>query len=186
MVNTREPGGAAVSEEIRQILVKDRPDMLDPITQTLLFYAARKEFLKTIVYPHLEKGITVISDRFEASTFVYQGLVQGVSVGLLDVLHHQVVSNGPDLTFVLNISADESIRREANQDNQGQLQVFEKQGYEFREKLCRGYTEYFHNQREVHSDKNIFLISGNQSKEVVHSDIGYITQRYLRRSATNG
>lgn len=180
VVLTREPGGAAVSEEIRGILVKDRPNMLDPITQTLLFYAARKEFLKNIVEPHLSQGVTVITDRFEASTYVYQGLVQGVNVGLLDTLHHQVVSQDPDLTFVLSVSAYESIRRDANSDNQGQQQVFEKQGRAFREKLCEGYNQYFLDQRQVHGNKNIFQIGGNQSIDVVHSDIAFITESYLQ------
>lgn len=184
-IQTREPGGTEVGEEIRQVLLKNRPQIMDPVSQTLLFYAARKEFLNQVVKPNLDKGIIVITDRFEPSTYVYQGMVQKVNIGLLDVLHHQiVVTSGcqPDLTVVIDITAEESMRREQNVDNQGQVLIFEKQGLEFREKLCQGYRDFVIDQETVHEDwMGTFLINGMRNKEEIHNEIRELVDKRLKR-----
>lgn len=145
VVLTREPGGTQAGEEIREILLKPREKMMDPLAQTLLFYAARKEFLEEVVKPNLKEGKVVITDRFAASTFVYQGYVQGVDENFINLLHKEIVEKSgckPDLYVVIDISAEESFRRDKNPDRQGQEMIFEKQGLEFRKKLRAGYLQY--------------------------------------------
>ena len=68
VVLAREPGGTQIGEEIREVVLKPRDKMANPITQTLLFYAARTEFMDQIVKPNIDAGKMVITDRFESST----------------------------------------------------------------------------------------------------------------------
>lgn len=162
VIQTREPGGTEVGEEIRTVLLKDRPQMIDPVSQTLLFYAARQEFLKQVVKPRLDAGFVVLSDRFEASSYVYQGAVQNVPNKILDFLHSQVVAKQdciPDIYFILDLPAQESFKRDTNPDNKQQVLVYEKQGLEFREKLRNGYLEY--------GEKNGIIIDASRPKDEI-------------------
>lgn len=168
VVQTREPGGTDIGEEIREVLLKPREKMMDPISQTLLFYASRKEFLNGVVKPNLEKGAIVITDRFAASTFVYQGFVQGVDENFINILHQEIVEKSgyrPDLYVIIDIPAEESFKRDANADNKGQELIFEKQGLEFRTKLREGYKKYAQDQKQV------VLIDGMKSKEEIFEEI---------------
>lgn len=138
---TREPGGTEVGEQIRSVLL-DRTKMLDPITQALLFYSARREFITEIVEPNLARGVNVITDRFELSTFVYQGIVQEVDFDLLSIVSRHVVGQTkPDLYVVIDISAEESFQRGQNENRKSQDLVYEKQGMKFMEKVRQGYLK---------------------------------------------
>ena len=163
VVMTREPGGTQIGEEIREVVLKPRDQMANPITQTLLFYAARTEFVDQIVKPNLEQGKMVITDRFESSTYVYQGIVQGVDLSLLDTLSTFCVKNAkasPDIFIIIDIPVEESLKRSKNSDRQGQDLIFELQGKDFLEKLRQGYLTY----AEAHPD-TVKVIDGMQSKE---------------------
>ena len=181
-VQTREPGGTQPGEEIRQVLLNpDRSKLLYPETQALLFYAARTEFLRDVVKPNLEQGVTVVTDRFDASTYVYQGYTQGVSGQLLDVLYRHIVIGSeckPDFYVILDITAEESYLREANADNQGQDLVYERQGLEFRRKLCEGYREYARGYVTFammgdasYAYTDATLIDGMRNKDIIHREI---------------
>lgn len=166
VIQTREPGGTDLGEELRPIILKDREKILDPVTQTLLFYAARQQFIHEVVLPNIEQGIDVITDRFEASTYVYQGIVQGVDSDFLDILHQRVVIDSgciPDLYLIIDINAEESYKRDENQNNQNQQFVYEKQGVVFREKIRNGYLQY--------AKKNATVINGQRSVQAIHEDI---------------
>lgn len=168
VVQTREPGGTQVGEEIREVLLKPRETMMDPISQTLLFYASRKEFLNVVVKSNLEKGKVVITDRFAASTFVYQGFVQGVDENFINNLHTEIVekfASKPDLYVIIDLPAAESFKRDSNEDRKGQELIFEKQGLEFRTKLRDGYRKYAQDHEEV------ILIDGIRSKEEIFEEI---------------
>lgn len=168
VIQTREPGGTEVGEEIRLILIKNRKNLMNSLSQTLLFYAARNEFIENIVKQNLIKGINVITDRFEASTYVYQGIVQRVSKEFIDLMHNWIVARSdcnPDLYIILDISAQESFRRNKNIDNKGQQFIYEKQGLRFMEKLRRGYKKY------ARENKNTILINGTLGIQTIHQKI---------------
>lgn len=169
VVMTREPGGTQIGEEIREVVLKPRDQMANPITQTLLFYAARTEFVDQIVKPNLEQGKMVITDRFESSTYVYQGIVQGTPLALIDTLSTYCVKNSgaePDLFIIIDIPVKESLKRSQNSDRKGQDLIFELQGKEFLEKLRQGYLTY----AESHPD-TVKVINGMQKKEELFKDI---------------
>ena len=166
VVQTREPGGTEVGEEIREILLKKRDKMMDPQAQALLFYAARVEFLKSIVEPNLSSGVTVITDRFEPSTYVYQGYTQGAT-DFVQSLSRLVVGYKyqPDVSVVLDIPAEESFRRRSNEDRQGQDLIYEHQGLEFSKKLREGYLDY------TKEHPNAVLLDGTEDIKSVHERI---------------
>lgn len=169
VIQSREPGGTEVGEEIRGVVTKPRQKVPNPVTQALLFYAARQEFVDNVVKPNLEEGKYVITDRFEASTFVYQGLVQGVDVDFINSLSTQVVTNSnctPDLYVVLDIPAEESFKRSQNEDNHGQELIYEKQGLAFTKKLRAGYLKYAEMNRG-----SVVVLDGMQDKEKIFKEI---------------
>ena len=75
---TREPGGSPGAEQIRKLMVEGEPGRWDAITETLLAYAARADHVARTIGPALRAGRWVISDRFNDSTFAYQGVGRGV------------------------------------------------------------------------------------------------------------
>ncbi|KPQ00575.1 MAG: dTMP kinase Tmk [Bacteroidetes bacterium HLUCCA01] len=108
----REPGGTAVSEKIRLMLLDPEMD-INPVSELLLFSAARSQLIASTVKPLLEQGAVVILDRFYDSTVAYQGYGRGaVALETLDRIN-TIASHGlePDLTFYLKISRDTSKKR---------------------------------------------------------------------------
>jgi dTMP kinase len=140
VTSTREPGGTAVGEAIRALLL-DRPDLdLPGETELLLMLAARASFVRQVVRPTLEKGGIVLADRFSLSTLAYQGYGRGLDldqVRRLDAFARGGVE--PDLTLVLGLPAEEGARRQ-REAGKGRDRM-ERAGDEFHERVARGYRE---------------------------------------------
>lgn len=103
VVLTREPGGSAWAERVREALLRDGGRRLDPTDQAILFAAARADHVETLIAPALAAGKVVICDRFFDSTEAYQGSA-GASAGLLALL--RAIAAGslrPDLTLILDL-----------------------------------------------------------------------------------
>lgn len=112
IVSTREPGGAPGSELIRRLLVEGDPDRWDPETEALLHYAARREHLRSTVWPALERGDWVVCDRFADSTMAYQGYGHGLGRDWIARLHAVAIGDfQPDLTLILDMPVEEGLRR---------------------------------------------------------------------------
>jgi dTMP kinase len=104
VVLTREPGGTPGAEEIRNLLVTGAVGRWDPLTETLLHYAARREHVARLILPALEAGQWVICDRFIDSTTAYQGYGQGIDLGVIAGLRETVLGDFvPDLTLILDV-----------------------------------------------------------------------------------
>ena len=120
VVTTREPGGSSGAELIRNLLL-DRSSNFDGLTETLLFFAARRDHLKTIIKPHISTGGVVICDRFSDSTYAYQGAAGKTQRQVLDSLQSMVVGmDGPDLTIILDIDPMVGLRRAASRRRAGE------------------------------------------------------------------
>ena len=137
-LSTREPGGTAGAEYIRSLLVKGDKDAWNPISETLLFYAARSEHVERQIKPALEAGKVVICDRFADSTLVYQGVGKGVSAEYILALHHLALGNfRPELTFILDIDPAEGLARAGKRS--GDETRFESMELEFHHQVRRGF-----------------------------------------------
>ena len=109
---TREPGGDEVGEKIRAVIKSAAITKMDPLCETLLLFAARRDHFIKIIQPLLEQGYTVICDRFYDSTLVYQGLLKNVSIEDIMKLKQMTIGNTePDLTIILDVNSEVSTKR---------------------------------------------------------------------------
>ena len=120
VVTTREPGGSVTAEEMRRLLLDPRIAM-DPQEQTLLFMAARRNHLRTVIFPAMERGAIVLCDRFVASTLVYQTLRPegGPPMSMPEVVaaHAQWCwGTRPDLQFHLHIPVERAAQRRTGRE----------------------------------------------------------------------
>ena len=112
VVLTREPGGTAAGERIRDILLHAREIPLSPEAQVLLFSSARAQLVREVIRPALDAGKIVIADRFFDSSVVYQGHGQGVSLeAIRDVTRLAVGTLLPDRTFLLDVPVEIGLAR---------------------------------------------------------------------------
>lgn len=129
VVETREPGGSAGAEAIRALLLNGRTDAWSPISEALLFAAARADHVERVIEPALARGEWVICDRFVDSTRAYQG----GSVSDADIIElHRIGSAGlmPDRTFLLHAADTVAQERRAARDT-GRDDRFERRGDDF-------------------------------------------------------
>ena len=133
-VMTREPGGTALGEKLRDILLHDE---MNPQTETMLMFAARNEHIDKVIRPNLIKGAVVISDRFTDATYAYQAGGKGVKDEKIDILKKWVQEDlRPDLTFLFDLPVEVSIER-INKTRK--LDKFEREDKSFHKKIREKY-----------------------------------------------
>jgi len=141
VVLTREPGGPKGAEQIRHLVLTGDVDKWEPITEALLYYAARTEHIIKTIKPALAAGKWVICDRYADSSFVYQGVGRGVSLDRMKELHHMATGDfWPDLTFILDGDVSLGLERALNREeeiinSEDREDRFERMGEEFHNKL---------------------------------------------------
>jgi len=143
---TREPGGSGGAEEIRKLLVSGDPDKWTPMTEVLLFYAARVDHLQRTILPALEKGQWVISDRYADSTFAYQGVGHGLDVAIVREIHRIATDDvWPDMTIILDADPaqglDRANMREAGRSEKAREDRFERMNGGFHARLRQAFLE---------------------------------------------
>lgn len=137
VVVTREPGGTPVGEDVRELIMRDRPT--DPVTELLLFAAARAEHVTSVIRPALDEGTWVISDRFMDSTRVYQGKLYGLEPELISTLERYTVAQDyPNLTLILDLPAKAGVERA---QLRGTLSRYDAERIETHEALREGFLE---------------------------------------------
>lgn len=158
----REPGGTAVSEQIRALLL--HPDSeINPVAEMLLFSSARAQLIAEQVLPALEGGEIVILDRFYDSTTAYQGFGRGtIPLGDIQVIN-KVASHErePDITFYLRLSIEESLQRRAHL----QKDRMEQSGQDFFEKVITGYDEL------ARTEQRVVTINASEEIDQIHEQI---------------
>jgi dTMP kinase len=139
-VTTREPGGSAGAEAIRALIVTGETDRWSATAETLLMYAARFDHVERVIAPALERGDTVICDRFADSTRAYQGAGGGANVALIDALEAEArVHCWPDLTLIFDLPPEEGLKRASNRA--GHETRFEAKGLAFHKRLRDAFLE---------------------------------------------
>jgi len=144
---TREPGGTPEAEKIRDLLVKREGGNWDGMTELLLFYAARRHHVETLIKPALAEGKIVICDRFSDSTHAYQCYGHGVSHDAFEKIDALVIDGfKPDITFLLDVPVDIGLKRSkrVNDDTQvlSEAEIedrFERLDSSFHGKLRQGF-----------------------------------------------
>lgn len=111
-VLTHEPGGTPLGEKIRSILLDPRNKGMNPVCETLLFEASRAALVEKVISPSLSKGFIVICDRYSDATVVYQGFAGKQDLKTLKAINKYSTHDiKPDLTILLDIDAEEGLRR---------------------------------------------------------------------------
>jgi len=135
---TREPGGCAGAEQIRELLIHGPAGRWDPITETLLHFAARREHWAKVIRPALDEGRWVVSDRFADSTLAYQSHGQGVDPDSVAALYALTVgAEKPDLTLLLDLPVEEGLARASRRGEGGRR--YEAMDPSFHQRLRAGF-----------------------------------------------
>tara|TARA_B100000965_G_scaffold393292_1_gene403942 strand:- start:1120 stop:1755 length:636 start_codon:yes stop_codon:yes gene_type:complete len=162
LVVTREPGGTKLGQSIRSLLLDtSREKSPDSITELLLYAADRAQHVNEIIRPSLNKGDWVISDRFCGSTIAYQGYGRKLDIKLIKELE-TIATQGiyPDMTFLLDIPVDESIKRRISRNDDR----IEKEGRDFLSNVSLGF-------KRLSEDNKWKKISALKSKEEIIFEI---------------
>ena len=165
VILTREPGGCKESENIRNLLVKGNINKWDPITESLLHNAARREHIKNIIKPALLKNKIVICDRYIDSTMAYQGIGQGVNSNFLNILSKEITENiVANITFIFDIDPDISLKRAKKRDKNTNNR-YENLDLSFHKNI-RNYFKSL-----INTNKRYILIDASNSIEEIHLKI---------------
>jgi len=137
-VLTREPGGTRLGERVRRYLKQTGETQISPLAELFLIATARAQLVSEIIRPELEKGKTIICDRFTPSTLAYQGYGRGLDIDALrDV--NSIATDGlyPDLVVLLDIPVEAGLGRKKSRERDR----FESQSLAFHARVRRGYLD---------------------------------------------
>lgn len=136
-IMTREPGGSAIAEDIRKIILDPENTAMCDECEALLYAAARIQHLKEIVEPALAAGKLVVCDRYVDSSFAYQGAARGLGTEFIEDINSYALENySPDLTIFLDISPKDAFERKHGADKNDRIEAM---GCGFHEKVYNGY-----------------------------------------------
>jgi len=165
---TREPGGTALSENLREMLLKYP---MHSKTELMLMFAARLEHVEKIIKPALERGIRVVSDRFSDASFAYQGGGRGVNIVQIEQLEQWVLGDlQPDLTILFDLPVHIAMQRLSNNST---LDRFEKEKGYFFERVRQAYLN-----RSQQFPHRFILIDAAQTPEKVKENLENILSTY--------
>lgn len=133
---TREPGGTAVGDAIRHLLLHaDVP--IEPLVEFLLYSASRAQHVSEVITPALRRGQVVLSDRFAAASVAYQGYGRGLEVAFVEELNRRATAGlRPDLTVLLDLDPAEGLRRVAGR---GAADRLEREELGFHRRVRQGF-----------------------------------------------
>lgn len=163
-VSTREPGGTAVGEAIRSVVLGQTDLDMPPESELLLILAARAAFVSEVVRPALDAGTTVLADRFSLSTLAYQGFGRGLDLdGVRKGIELSTGGLEPDLYLVLDVPVDEGRSRQARSGEKPDR--IEQAGLDFRRTVRDGYLAL------AESEPRVEVVDGRGSPDDVHEEL---------------
>ena len=161
---TREPGGTAIGEVIRNILLHHDDESITPMTELLLMFAARAQHIAHVIKPALKAGKIVVSDRFTDSSFAYQGGGREIPAEKLQTLTEWVQGDlEPNLTLLLDAPVALGMSRISSR---GGLDRIEREKIEFFERIRQAYLT-----RAKQFPKRFVVVDATQSVEHVQTQI---------------
>jgi dTMP kinase len=177
VVVTREPGGTPLAEKLRALVLNDA---MDPLTESLLIFAGRRDHLKQVIEPALARGDVVLCDRFTDATFAYQGGGRGFDLGVLGTLEEWVQARAagagtsalrqPDVTVWFDLAPEIAADRLAGARVPDR---FESQPVEFFRQVAEGYAR-----RAKEAPGRFLRIDAAQDKHKVWQQV---TSAFVRR-----
>lgn len=174
---TREPGGTARAERIRELLLENSNESMPAICELLLMFAARSTHLDNVIRPALQRGMWVVCDRFTDATYAYQGGGRGTDTAQIEVLENMVQGDlRPDLTLLLDAPLDLAAVRAQNRNvAAGNVDRFEREQRSFFERVRNTYLARAH--QEPH---RFAVIDASGDRESVAAAIRAVIEERLR------
>ena len=165
VVRTREPGGTPIGDQIRSVIMDMNNKSMHPRAEILLFCASRAQLVEELIRPSLAAGKIVLCDRYADSTMAYQGYGHGLDRGLLKTLLDFATGGlKPDLTILLDISAEAGLRRRiTNHDEWNRMDDYALQ---FHERVRNGYLKM-----AAEEPERFVIINADRPKEEIHEEI---------------
>ena len=167
VVQTREPGGTALGESVRNLLQYDDAGQgMSPEAELLLFAASRAQHVRELVAPAIAEGQIVLCDRFLDSTTVYQGVARAIDSKKVDTINQFAIGDTmPDLTILIDLPPEIGLAR-VHARSDGQLDRMENEAIEFFQAVRQGYLNL------AKSEPRRFLVlDGSQSVEELETQI---------------
>lgn len=172
VVVTREPGGTALGEEVRELLLDHRHDGMGADTELLLMFAARAEHLHRVIKPALAQGQWVVCDRFTDATYAYQGGGRGIAPERIATLEAWVQGDlRPALTLLLDLPVEVGLRRAGDRASADR---FEQERCEFFERVRACYL-----QRAAHAPERFRVIDAGRPLDQVQARIREVMEQWL-------
>ena len=135
-VLTREPGGPAISEKLRAFLLDVENRDMTAECEALVYAAARAQHIEQFILPALERGTTVLCDRYIDSSMAYQGYARGLGMDYIAAINRAAEKAVPDVTIFLDLSPEAAFARKGGADKKDRLEL---SGMEFHRKVYEGY-----------------------------------------------
>lgn len=155
----REPGGTPASERIRRILL-DRNLDINPVSELLLYEAARAQLADAVIIPELNKGTIIVCDRYCDSTTAYQGYGRGLDLKMIERLNRLASLNiAPDLTFVFDVDYQTALRR-----RNGRADRLEKEKQAFFNRVRKGF-------KSLAARRRVVLLDGRRDITSIFNDV---------------
>lgn len=172
VVNTREPGGTAMAEAIRDVVKHDWHDEKVTVeAELLLMYAARAQLVQNVILPNLQKGHWVLGDRHDMSSQAYQGGGRQIDSEMIESLRSITLKNfKPDFTLYMDVEPKEGLKRAKGR---GELDRIEQEDVSFFERTRDRYVLL------AQQDPNCVVINTMQSMQAVHLDVELAIKRFL-------
>lgn len=172
VVVTREPGGTPLAEEVRDLLLVKRAEVVDETAELLLVFAARAQHLQQVIKPALARGTWVLCDRFTDATYAYQGGGRGLDTQIIAQLESLVQGDlRPDLTLILDIDVALGLERARQR---AELDRFESEAVAFFERVRAAYRRL-----AEAAPARYALVDAGQMLEAVQRDIDLALQKML-------
>jgi|TARA_B110000240_G_scaffold36289_1_gene39767 dTMP kinase len=170
-ISTREPGGTPLAEQVRELLLAPRAELVCSASELLLMFAGRAQHIDQVIEPALAEGRWILCDRFTDATYAYQGAGRKMGSDLIAELEILVQGSlRPDLTLILDIPVDIGLKRASARSDPDR---FELEQVEFFERVRRGYLGI----AEQDPDR-CKLIDASQSLEQVQSQIANVLETF--------
>jgi dTMP kinase len=173
VMETREPGGSAISEQIRAILLNVGNRGMNPRCELLLYLASRAQHLEDVIRPSLEKGAVVICDRFSDATMAYQGFGRALGSTAVRQLN-RFATNGlvPNLTIVLDVPVATGLERKRKD---GGLDRLDMERETFHETVRKGYRRIARQE-----PRRVRVVDGTAPIDEVSATVQRIVEQRLR------
>lgn len=176
VVTTREPGGVAIAEQIRQVILHPEHTAMDDKTELLLYIAARRQHLMEKVLPALEAGKLVLVDRFIDSSVAYQGFGRGLNQEAIDWLN-AFATDGlkPDVTLYFDLDVKLGLERIA-QHRTGDMDRMDRETIDLHERVRQGYLSIL----ATESERIIKIDASQPFEQVVAASLAVLQERLAR------